>query len=248
MALTTTRGGLTELLNGYLTDLLDISVTNPSNGQQLTYQNGIWVNASGASGGGGQPSIQYQNEGSNIGTPGGVSTVNFIGTPVSASVSGSTMTVEVTNAVNSVNSQTGDVKVGNTLSVQFHCNGGSLLTWTDMPLAPTFVLNGNRTPTKVDLSFYTQSRIAITNGNVAGATNARLIARYLTVYNGTAANWLNLGTSEIAATLTVTNNVTVSSWIDIVSAARSDVFLSIIGEGGDGALDPTFGSISIQFR
>jgi len=42
-----------------------------------------------------QMNLQFQEEGSNIGTSGGVNTCNFIGSGVIASVSGNTLTVSV---------------------------------------------------------------------------------------------------------------------------------------------------------
>jgi len=33
-----------------------------------------------------------------------------------------------------------------------------------------------------------------------------------------------------------------------LSGAKADVFVAIVGSGGDGALDPVFGQIVAQFR
>jgi hypothetical protein len=43
-------GGLTEIEVGVIDELLDVAVTNPSNGEFLTYQNGQWVNGAGGAG------------------------------------------------------------------------------------------------------------------------------------------------------------------------------------------------------
>ena len=53
---------------------------------------------------------------------------------------------------------------------------------------------------------------------------------------------------EPATPLNVTNTVVSSAWINLVAGAKADVFIGLIGSGGDGALDPAFGSIVAQFR
>lgn len=60
-----------------------------------------FLNATGAysapAGGGGQASIQFQDEGSNLGATGTVDTVNFVGTGVTASRVGNTVTATITS-------------------------------------------------------------------------------------------------------------------------------------------------------
>lgn len=48
----TTRGGITYVYVSQLSDLSDIVLTNPTNGQVLTYQNGVWINSTVGGGGG----------------------------------------------------------------------------------------------------------------------------------------------------------------------------------------------------
>jgi hypothetical protein len=54
---------------------------------------GNTLNAAGGGGGGGQASIQFKNEGTNIGTLGAIDIVDFVGLNVTASVSGNTLTL-----------------------------------------------------------------------------------------------------------------------------------------------------------
>lgn len=65
MSLTTTRGGITELLE------VPTDIDNPTNGQTLIYQNGFFVNSS-ASGSGGVTSVSAGGTGISSGTSGGV--------------------------------------------------------------------------------------------------------------------------------------------------------------------------------
>lgn len=59
MALTT-KGGITYVIVSQLSDLSDIVITNPTNGQAIIYQNGVWVNGSAtAAASGADGSIQF---------------------------------------------------------------------------------------------------------------------------------------------------------------------------------------------
>lgn len=53
MSITGTAGGLTELNVDEVSELRDVLITAPTNGQTLVFQNNIWVNASAAGGGSG---------------------------------------------------------------------------------------------------------------------------------------------------------------------------------------------------
>jgi hypothetical protein len=61
------------------------------------------------------PKIQFQNEGVNLGTSGTVDTINFTGTPVTASRSGNIVTVDIVQASSGVSDgDKGDITVTNT--------------------------------------------------------------------------------------------------------------------------------------
>lgn len=53
MSITGTAGGLTELNVDEVSELRDVQITAPTNGQTLVFQNNVWVNASAAGGGSG---------------------------------------------------------------------------------------------------------------------------------------------------------------------------------------------------
>jgi hypothetical protein len=42
--------------------------------------------------------------------------------------------------------------------------------------------------------------------------------------------------------------VCTSALVNLVAAAKADVFLRIVGRSGDGSADPAFGQISIQVK
>lgn len=118
------------------------------------------------------------------------------------------------------------------------------VTWTNQPAALTelFGLNDRRLP--FDLSRFSQARITV-NVEVAAFTGATLRAEFATTDGGTYAALDNSTGPNVAIDTTGTK---VSSWVNLTTAARADVFLRIVGVGGDGTVDPDLGLISIQFR
>lgn len=57
MPLNGTPGGITDVEISILDELFDVTITTPSNGQILNYQNGTWVNTSAGSGSGSVTSV-----------------------------------------------------------------------------------------------------------------------------------------------------------------------------------------------
>ena len=77
---------------------------------------------------------------------------------------------------------------------------------------------------------------------------SKIILRYRTAFDVTAANWLDIGSSEVSVAINNQNTVIVTSWIDLAVSAKADVFIAPLCSGGDGVLDPVVGSIVAQFR
>ena len=121
--------------------------------------------------------------------------------------------------------------------------------WTNMPSADTLLNGSHRHVTRVDLTNFTQCRLVVNKQSVAGGATSKIRLVYATTFQTVPANYLAIGASEVAASpLNVQNAIVASAWINLVAGAKADVFLALIGSGGDGALDPTFGSIVAQFR
>lgn len=129
-----------------------------------------------------------------------------------------------------------------------HGNAGADLTWTNMPLAATLLSGSTRHIRKLDLTNYTQCRLTMTKGSVAGAAASKLMLRYHTAWSSTVGDYVDIGTSEVSLAASGGIDGLVSAWIDLVSGAKGDVWVAMVGSGGDGALDPTFGAISAEFR
>lgn len=125
---------------------------------------------------------------------------------------------------------------------------GAALAWTNMPAAVTFFNGSHRFATKVDLTSYTQCRLIVNKQATAGSAASIIRLRYITIFNVTVGNWLQIGSSSVQVAVNVQNTVLATGWIDLVAGAKTDVFITLDGSGGDGVLDPTFGSIIAEFK
>lgn len=120
----------------------------------------------------------------------------------------------------------------------------SAVTWTDMPAALTEVLGVARSRTKFDLSLFTQARLTVRTSG-AGAAGAELRAQYSTDESA----WAYLdGSAGPAASLAAANATATAGWVDIATAAKTDVVLRVAGIGGDATADPSFGLVVLELR
>jgi hypothetical protein len=122
--------------------------------------------------------------------------------------------------------------------------GSSEVTWSGMPAALTEFLGSFRYRTKYDLSNASQARI-IVRVQTGGAAGAEIRAQYSTdevvwdYLDGGSEPSVNVGSP----------GTKVSSWVNLATPAKGDVFLRVVGENGSGfGTDPAFGQISIQVR
>jgi hypothetical protein len=126
---------------------------------------------------------------------------------------------------------------------------GAGITWTNMPSAVTFFGGSHRFATKINLTDYTQVRLIVNKQGTAGAAASIVRLRYRTAFDATVSNWLQIGESaSVQVAVNVTNTVLDSGWINLATGAKADVFVVLDGSGGDGVLDPVFGSLVAQFR
>ena len=152
---------------------------------------------------------------------------------------------------------------GTTLNATGGSGGGTLrvvlatpvlaaLIWTNMPSAASFFLSTAtvaKNTTKADLTNYTQVRLLVNKQGTSGAASSKLILRYkATPFTQTVANYVDIGTSEVSVATNVNNTFLATAWINLAAGAKADVFVDIVGSGGDGALDPAFGSVVAEFK
>lgn len=128
-----------------------------------------------------------------------------------------------------------------------HAEADAAATWTNMPSAETFLFNSHRHVQLIDLEGMSQVRLKVNKQGTAGASGAKLILRFSPAFSTSVGNYADIGTSEVSVAINVTNSYLDSGWIDLVPEALGDVYLAVVGSGGDGVLDPQFGVISVAF-
>ena len=135
-----------------------------------------------------------------------------------------------------------DIDITPTITpLTMHAPGGAT-TWTNMPAALTAFLAVTTQNTQFDMSAFTQARL-VAQIQVAGSGSAKL-----RVQHGDGFTWDYLdGSSEPSLDIS-SAGLKVSSWVTLESAARADRILRLVGIDGDGAADPDFGLIVVQFR
>ena len=114
---------------------------------------------------------------------------------------------------------------------------GALTTWTNMPSAATEFTGTPRT--KVDLGAVDDVRIVVCVG-VVGNAGATLVVQYSTDQSA----WNTLTDTVSINAL----NVQVSAWSTIPAGAKGDVFLRVVGAGGNGTMDPQIKLVQLQVR
>jgi hypothetical protein len=124
--------------------------------------------------------------------------------------------------------------------------------WKNMPAAASFFLStatvakGTR---RIDLTGYTQCRLLVNKQATAGASASKLILRYKAApFTQTVANYTDIGSSEVSVAVNVQNAYLDTGWINLETGAKADVFVDVIGSGGDGVLDPAFGTVTAVFK
>jgi hypothetical protein len=121
-------------------------------------------------------------------------------------------------------------------------------TWSNMPSTLQFFDASPAFITVAELSAFTQVRLLINKLGTSGATNSKIYLRYSTTYSQTASSYSAIGTSSVELAINQSNQFLETAWINLATGAKADVFIALVGDGGDGALDPVFGMIAAEFR
>jgi hypothetical protein len=100
---------------------------------------------------------------------------------------------------------------------------------------------------RADLTGYRRVRLHVQKGGTAGAAASKIILRYRTTYSNTTTDYSDIGTSEVSVAINTSNTYLTTSWINLASAAKADVFVALMMSGGDGSLDPIVGNIYAEF-
>lgn len=116
------------------------------------------------------------------------------------------------------------------------------ITWSNMPLAATELFGTTHRRVKIDLTYASQIRL-MARVSTIGTTNSIIYAEYSTdesAWSTLTANNLAIGGGSAGTRVT--------AWENVPSGALADVFVRIMGSGGDGAADPILGSVHLQVR
>ena len=127
-------------------------------------------------------------------------------------------------------------------------NSGVAETWGSMPSALSFFDGSTAFITAAELTNFTQVRFMVNKLGTAGNSGSILVLRYSTTYTQNVNLWSTIGTSSVQVSINVTNSFLETAWIDLVAGAKGDVFLSVLGSGGNGSISPVFGMITAEFR
>lgn len=203
----------------------------------------------------------------NLGGTTSTFTNNFGNAFTGTTISGTTGQFSGTISAQTINASTNltvsgipvNIKSTPTETITFNLlttNSGSIGSWKDMPAAATFLMSNPASCQQKDLSGYTQVRINTTMGGTAGASGARLGLRFRPASSSpsftttiTEANWPSISVGDVCRVpVSGTNFPFSSGWQSILGTAKQDVFLAVVGSGGDGTIDPIIGTVTIELR
>jgi hypothetical protein len=116
--------------------------------------------------------------------------------------------------------------------------------WLNMPAATTELFGNTARRTKLDLTYATHYRIVV-DQVTAGFSTADFNLQYSTD-NVTYAAADTAAAGEVA--VGAGTGLKVGSWAALVTGAKADIYLRIVGKQGDGIVDPVWRQIRVQFK
>ena len=124
------------------------------------------------------------------------------------------------------------------------------LDWSNMGAALADFNDNPIWRTMRDLTDMTEWRYISVSANSLGTATCETGAQF-SIDGGN--NWLGLDNGIADSISTATNPCDISgfyvtAWTDLNSTAQTDVWLRVVGQGGNGIADPDFGTVEIQFR
>ncbi|MCA9337520.1 hypothetical protein KC951_02315 [Candidatus Saccharibacteria bacterium] len=131
--------------------------------------------------------------------------------------------------------------------ITIHARTDGAATYKNMPVANSFLFNSHRHITLVDTEGMSLVRLKVNKQGTAGAAGAKLTVKYSPTFSTNVSNYVDLGVTEVSVPIDNVNTFLDSGWIEISPDTHADdIFLAIVGSGGNGTLDPQFGHISVS--
>lgn len=126
-------------------------------------------------------------------------------------------------------------------------------SWINQPAALTIFMGQTRWFQAISLIGRKQARVHVyvsAGGSYVAGSKIRLLYRTQAAgYDATITNWLQLGASaHVETTFAIGISVFSSAWINLAALAMDDVLIAVAGLDGDGVADPSFLSISMDYR
>lgn len=183
---------------------------------------------------------------------GAVANLSGTNTGDQTTVSGNAGTATALQTARNINGVAFDGTANITISehhTPFFVRATTPFPYTNLPAAANFFQDAAPPSVfPVDLTHATQARIYVYTATT-GSAGSKLSIKYKTgAWSATAGDYSDIGTSEVAATVSAGNTFTDSGWVNLAAGAKTEVYVSVFGLGGNGVADPTFNILGVQFR
>lgn len=117
--------------------------------------------------------------------------------------------------------------------------------YTNMSNGESFLFNSSRTVNACSLSGITYIRLIVNKREISSNTGAKLTLKYSEVYSNNPADYIDIGVTPVEVHIDTENIILISNTTQI-KAPQNDVYLAVIGSGGDGVISPEFGGILVE--
>lgn len=137
------------------------------------------------------------------------------------------------------------------MTITLHSNATANITLTNQPNSEQFLSNSNRNIWLVDFTGYDSVKISFrTITGSASANSPRIKLEYATTFGANTTDYSPIGTgaTEVSAAISTTNDLTNSGWVALTAAAKGEVYIALMQDGGDGVEDPAIASITVTVK
>lgn len=119
------------------------------------------------------------------------------------------------------------------------------IPYNNMSNEDSFLFNSTRHIVSVDLDGMNYVRLLVNKQSISGNIGSKITLKYSTVFSQDSSDYIDVGITPVEVNIDVENTFLKTNWIELKT--KEDVFFAIIGNGGNGNISPTFGSISLEF-